>query len=292
MNKEVRYRIYPSLLNSFQRMLDSEIDAEDFSNIDSESGDYRLSAEDIYAQREKDLIDSINRMPREPIEAADRGTAFNEIVDCIVLHTKSTRNDVRIIHNKEVHEERIKTIMDLADNTEENQETYLVETPESIEAFINGFDFKYEPQLCRQTAAYFHNTIPQYLCEGVLDTDYGKVALYGYADYIFPNKVADLKTTAKYDFGKFEHNWQKELYPYCLIESGEMKECESFLFYVVQMKSPTKAMPLITGTDYREEYRYDHALATKRLKEICERFIEWLEKHKELITDKKVFNYR
>lgn len=285
------YRIYPSALNGFQRLLDATVDAEDFSNL-TEDGDYRCSPDEIAAEREQDLIDSINRVPHEPIELADRGTAFNEIVDCIVLNKKSTRDDVRIYHNKAVHETRIRTIMDTYDNMYEQHIPYRVDSPENIEAHINGFTFKYDVDLCKTTAEYFTNTIPQHLCEATLDTHYGKVMLYGYADYIFPNKVVDLKTCGRYDFGKYQHNWQKELYPYCLLTSGEMQECESFEFYVVQLKNPTKATPLLTGVDYREEYNYNHKQATARLQEICERFIEWLEQHRKQITDKKIFNYR
>lgn len=258
------YRIYASVLNSFQRLLDSEIDAEDFSNVDSESGDYRRSPDEIFAEREQDLLDLINRVPREPIEAADRGTAFNEIVDCIMLNVPSTRDDVKI-----------------------DLKAYL--PVNCISAKINIFDFRYQTDLCNNVAKDMAGSIPQYLCEGELSTRYGLVQLYGYADYIFQNKVVDLKTCGRYDFGKYQHNWQKELYPYCLVQSGDMQECNMFEFYVVQMKNPTKAEPLITGKIYREEYNYNHEEAKVRLRQITERFIDWLEAHRSLITNEKIF---
>ena len=265
----LNYLVYPSLLNQYQRLLDSEVDAEDFSNIDSESGDYRRTPEEIMAEREQDLIDSINRVPHEPIEVADRGTAFNEIVDCIILNKKSTRDDVVI--------RRIKP--ECSDE-------------EFLHATINGFEFVFDANLCRKVADYFKGSLPQHRCEGIVETKYGLVQLYGYADYIFPAKVVDLKTCERYDFGKYAHNWQKEVYPYCLMQSGDMQECNMFEFYVVQLKAPTKATPWITGVEYREEYNYNHEKATSDIRQITERFLDWLEAHKEQITDKKIFNYR
>ena len=265
MEKKYNYRIYASVLNSFQRLLDSEIDAEDFSNVDSESGDYRRSPDEIFAEREQDLLDLINRVPREPIEAADRGTAFNEIVDLHNSHLVTPREDVvvqRLVDNFNVYGYR---------------------------AEINGFTFDYDKEICYHAFDYFNEAIPQYLCEGELSTRYGLVQLYGYADYIFQNKVVDLKTCGRYDFGKYQHNWQKELYPYCLVQSGDMQECNMFEFYVVQMKNPTKAKPVITGNIYREEYNYNHEEAKVRLRQITERFINWLEAHRSLITNEKIF---
>ena len=259
------YRIYPSALNGFQRLLDSEIDAEDFSNVDSESGDYRRSPDEIFAEREQDLLDLINRVPREPIEAADRGTAFNEIVDCIMLNVPSTRDDVKITSRT------------------------IGETYPHLHADINCYCFDYSLDLCTNVAKDMAGSIPQHLCEGELPTRYGLVQLYGYSDYIFPNKVVDLKTCGRYDFGKYQHNWQKELYPYCLVQSGDMQECNMFEFYVVQMKNPTKAEPMITGNIYREEYKYNHAEASVRLRQFTERFIDWLEEHRSQITNEKIF---
>ena len=49
MKENVKYRFTPSLLNSFQRYLDSDIDADDFMNIDRETGEQRLTADEIAA---------------------------------------------------------------------------------------------------------------------------------------------------------------------------------------------------------------------------------------------------
>ncbi|MBQ4176452.1 MAG: hypothetical protein II640_03190, partial [Lachnospiraceae bacterium] len=42
----------------------------------------------------------------------------------------------------------------------------------------------------------------------------------------------------------------------------------------------TKSEPVITGTLYREEYKYNHEDASCRLRQFTERFIEWLEAHR------------
>ena len=41
---------------------------------------------------------------------------------------------------------------------------------------------------------------------------------------------------------------------------------------------------------YKEAYAYMAKLDIPRLREVCERFIEFLESNRELITDKKIFN--
>ena len=71
----------------------------------------------------------------------------------------------------------------------------------------------------------------------ILPTIYGDVELYGHVDYINTNKIHDLKTTKNYTFGNYEKYWQRHLYPYCLIESGEMEEVTEFEFTVVKWRN-------------------------------------------------------
>lgn len=266
-----KYKFYPSLLQSFQRFLDSEIDAEDFSNCDRDTGEYKRTADEIAAEREQALIDAINRVEREPSEAADKGTCLNEIVDCILLNTKSTRDDVTIRTTK-------------------------VEIPDMpnkfipcIQAKMHEFEFNFDMAFCRSVADYFKGSVPQHLCSAPITTKYGVVELYGYIDYVpADGRVCDLKSTSNYTFGKFANGWQKHVYPYCLIESGEMSDVRMFEYTVYQLKS-TISDPTITGIQYREEYTYNHEYSTRQLRMICERFIEWLEAHKSVITDTKIF---
>lgn len=255
------YRIYPSLLDSFQRFLNADKEFEGFFNEDPEGG-YKRSLEDISAELEQRLLDGVNRVEREPMEAADKGTCFNEIVDFL-----TTGKEVR-----------------------EGMTLRRVESPEFgayYEATLNGFTFQYGAGLCENTAEYFKHCIPQYLCKANLLTKYGVVELYGYADEIGEDKVYDIKTTKDYSFGKYEHGWQRYLYPFCLQESGELVPVSEFEFYAVKWME-RKGQPL-AGAFYKEAYTYDHETARRKLAQICERLVEWLEANRYRITDRKVF---
>lgn len=250
------YRIYPSLLDKFQKCLNAYIDAEGFWNLNPITGEPKLSAEELERHCEQELIDAINRTKHEPIEAADKGTCFNEIVDCLIMDKDTDRDD----------------------------------TIPYIKATLNGFDFLFDVALCKSAAEYFGpNAICQHPCKGYIQTAMGLVELYGYADEIVKDKVYDIKTTAAYSFGKYEQGWQKLVYPYCLVQSGEMPAVSSFEYTIFQLSKPSARNPIIKGTMYKEEYTYDHDYAQDRLRSILEIFIVWLEGHKDKISDKKIF---
>lgn len=289
--KQPKYRIYPSLLDKFQSYLDSEQEADSFYNTDQETGEQKLTADEIADRHERELLDTINRVPREPSEAADKGTCFNEIVDCIIEHRKSGKEDVKIETIDGY--EKLVDAFGACDETGKpifyEEEWKYIDKP-CILAQMDGFHFYFDIALCKELAAYFKGAVCQHLCKATIDTAYGTVELYGYADEIVMDKVYDIKTTSNYAFGKFERAWQKDVYPYCLIESGEMTEVKEFEYTVVKMKGGTKRTPLITGDIYREAYTYNHEQATVRLRQMLERFIEWLEANRDKITDKKIFN--
>lgn len=260
MNSDVRYRIYPSLLDKFQAFLDSDIEAEGFWNMDSETGEQKKTAEEIADAREQELLDAVNRVPHEPIEAADKGTCFNELVDWL------NGNEARV------------AIKRIDDGTE--CPPYICE--------LNGFEFKFDANMTHEVAEMFNGAVCQYLCKGYLETRYGIVELYGYADEILRNKVYDIKTTSSYSFGKFERAWQKEVYPWCLTSCDEIEILE-FEYTVIQLTKPSSRNPIIGGKIYKEVYTYDHEATEKRLRAFVERFIEWLEDHRQAITDAKIF---
>lgn len=296
----IKYRVYPSLLDKFQSLLDSDIEAESFWNIDSDTGEMKKTPDEIAAANEQALIDCINRVPHEPIEAADKGTCFNEIVDCLVENRKSSREDISIERIPDLYE-----VCDLFCRRPNCDYRWKPDNQDCIRAYasavsnrsktvglratLNGFEFRFDIGLCREAAAYFKGAIPQHFCIAVMHTAYGDVELYGYADEIIRDKVYDIKTTSSYQFGKFERAWQKCVYPWCLVESGEMPEVSSFEYTVFVLGKPTQKTPLITGKMYREEYTYDHEASGKMLRSFLERFIEWLEAHREQITDTKIF---
>ena len=88
------------------------------------------------------------------------------------------------------------------------------------------------------------------------------------------NKVFDAKTTKRYTFGDFQKKWQRYTYPFTLIESDMMNEVQSFEYTIYVLKGGSGRTPLITGTQYKEVYTYDHEQARMMLTQQCERLID------------------
>lgn len=273
MEAKIDYRIYPSLLIAYQNLLDYEIVAEEDWNkvseaahkrgeyLDRDIGDYKLTPDEMYLKLEADLLDSINRIDGRFGEAAEKGTAFNEIVDCLIENRKSSREDCKIYST--ANKSGIKV----------------------IRAEINGFTFDFDIQLCKDVAKYFEGSITQFFANATMGTSYGNVQLYGYIDEWVGNKMFDIKTTGRYSFGKFEHGWQRHVYPWCVIESGMTTEIESFEYYIVAWRGGTP----ITGDIYRETYTYSHEESGRKIREMLESFLGWLESRKEFIQDKRIY---
>lgn len=259
----IRYKIYPSLLDKFQSYLDADQAAEEFWNLDSE-GDYKETADEMSDRLEKELLDAVNRVPHEPIEAADKGTCFNEIIDCLVAGRKCEYEGMDV-QSGEVAGNRV------------------------ITAKLNGFTFHYDVEMCKEVARNFWGAISQHRCEAVLPTKYGDVELYGYADEIVADVVYDIKTTSRYDFGKYGKGWQRHVYPWCLVKSGEMTDVSAFAYDVVVWSGGSARNPILNGKFYRETYDFHYEQSEVAIRQIVERFIEWLEAHREQITDKKIF---
>lgn len=285
------YVIYPSLLIGFQKLLDYEQVAEEPWNFSD--GEYKLTPDEMYVKLEADLINMINRVEGEPIEAADKGTAFNEIVDCLIENRKSSIKDCIIstayspigqsvlewinMHKSEIGENAYYRTMAIL-----NKER-------RIRADINGFTFEYDMELCRQTADYFKGSVTQFKAEGSMETKFGLVRFYGYIDEWVGNKMYDIKTTSRYNFGKFENGWQRHVYPWCVIEAGLTTEIESFTYLVVEWAYQRKGEPITAKNVYEETYSYNHKESGDKIKDIAEKFIEWLLSRRELIQDKKIF---
>ena len=138
-------------------------------------------------------------------------------------------------------------------------------------------------------AKYFNGAVSQLYVSAILPTRYGDVELYGFIDELKRDVVYDIKTTSSYSFGKYEHGWQRHVYPYCLIASGEMQSVSAFEYTAFALKGGTSRTPLISGTRYPEYYTYNHEQTVKQLTQHVERFIEFLEANRNLITDKKIF---
>ena len=103
--QQPKYRMYPSLLDKFEQYLRADEEVESFFNIDNETGEYKKSPEQIEAELKQSLIDAINRVPFSS-EAADKGTAFNALVDMAIhreKHVPNEREPYEIIGDKETN---------------------------------------------------------------------------------------------------------------------------------------------------------------------------------------------
>lgn len=248
-NLQPKYQFYATLLDGFQSYLDAEKNWELFYGG---SEDPKYSVEEYEAMQRQELIDRINRVPFES-EAADRGTAFNEVVDCLILGRNTEREDMEIVSLKEEGIIRVQ--------------------------FRNNV-FDYPISLCREFAEYFKGAVPQVRTEGVLQTKYGSVLLYGYIDELMPLSVHDIKTTSRYNAFKFRDHWQHIVYPYCLHQEGS--KITLFEYNVVKWGKVNET--------FTEPYNFKLNRDTERLLLHCESFIEFLENNRDMITDKKIFN--
>lgn len=289
---QVKYKFYPSLLDKFQSFVD--MSAEDYfyqdengvwhKNYNEATGEYHYSESEVYDLAKQELINAINRV-RSTSEAASKGTAFNELVDVLIHNKKSEVIDTKKIY-KDINGNILRSEMPL------NPKIFKLI---GVETKLEGFTFWFDINLIKEASEYLKGSLSQVLTSATIDTAYGKVELYGYIDELNKDKVYDLKTTKKYEFGKYSKYWQRHVYPYCLIESGECTNIDSFEFTCYQLKDGEKTelrgetYRMIEGKKYPELYNYNHEQSKSLLKAQCERFIEFLEENKELITDKKVF---
>lgn len=272
--KDPKYRITPSLLNSFQTLLDSDLLWQKFYGDNENSN---VTAVEYYAKCEQELLDACNRVPFTS-EAASKGTALNEIVDCI-LDKRPQREDMKV--------ERIYSPMYGVVKGEPSGGDLI-----GLHAELDGFKFNFDINLINRLTEYFAGSICQYRCEATLDTSYGPVILYGDADYIRKDVVSDLKSTSKYsEYGKFDSGWQKHLYPWALIKSGDAQYISGFEYTIIPWQvGGTKNLPLLTGEIYKEWHDFSYNESEELLLEIVEQFIHWIEVHRNLIKHPRIFN--
>lgn len=248
------YAFYPSLLDAFQGYIDAE---RSYDKYFGHSDTPKMKVDEWSAKLFTDLINKINRVPFESA-AALRGTQFNNVIDLLVLgQTKNDKHELLI-------DEKNVTIFDWTrgekgDIQYSNKEVF----PLSV---------------AREFANYYEGAESQVFVKGTIDTSFGDVDIYGYLDYLLPFSVHDLKTTRYYQGGQFRNHWQHICYPFCLNYQGNHVEC--FEYNVTDFKNT-----------YTEMYMYKAERDVPKLRNICELFINFLNTHRSLITDTKVFNY-
>lgn len=280
---DAKYYFAPTLLDGFVNYLHAERNWDKFYGDMDEDNEKYVALSDYEQKVYEELIDKINRTSHEPSEAASRGTAWNDVVDTLIHNKKCGRTEMSRIYG-----------------TDNNVI--------GIKACVDGFEFDFDINFCNEAAVYFGKMIKtqdgviingnpsdqclsQVLVESDIDTIYGKVNLYGFIDEMRMDKVYDIKTTSRYEFGKYADYNQRFVYPYCLINSGMVEYIHQFEFTSYVLKGGNSRQPLITGTRYAEVYDYDHEAATRHIKHICERFIEFIEANRDKITDKNIFTY-
>ncbi len=139
------------------------------------------------------------------------------------------------------------------------------------EAVIKGTDEEYfDPEILRKTRALLPRPMvdTQVYCQYQL----GKVLLYGYVDVIGRTLAVDLKTTARYTPGRFALDHQN--------------------FYLLALRPKGVRSLRYVITDFREVYQENYDLATDfsvQEKQV-QLFCEFLEGHRDVISDTKIFN--
>lgn len=251
---KLEYKFYATLLDSFQSYLNSDVIYDRYWGY-SENPPHTM--EEFRQKQFQSLIDRINRKPFES-EAADKGTAFNEVIDCMVLH----RNSAKIQVHRE-HDEKGKLT--------------------GLRVIYNGRTFFFPFPLVKEVSDYYKGALAQQYVQAILPTMYGDVLLYGYIDYVQPLCTHDLKTTGQYAVGNYKDHWQHIVYPYALMKNG--CDVPDFEYNVVEFgKSFYRT--------YTESYSFVPERDIPKLTMHCEDFIRFLQENRELITDKKIFNYK
>jgi len=248
---QLRFRFYASLLDAFQQYLDSDIIWEKYWGY-SETPPH--TPEEFRKQQFQSLIDRINRVHYEN-EAVDRGTAFNEVIDCMVENRGTDKVKVeKLLNNGMVA---------------------------ALNATYNNRTFCFPMPLVREVSDYYKGALTQQYVQAVLPTMFGDVLVYGFIDYVLPFLICDLKTTGRYSVGDFKNHWQHIVYPYAMMENGS--KVFDFEYNVVEFgKSDYNT--------YTESYSFVPERDVPKLTQHCEDFIRFLQQNRELITDKKIFN--
>lgn len=280
--QQPKYRFYATILDAFLGYLNSDIVWEKYWEW-SENPPH--TPEEFHELQFQELIDRINRKPFDS-EAADRGTAFNEIIDCMVENRKSESMQIESVKQKFVNTICNKPFGFNCRNTHcENCSFYKEEEREkviSIKAIYNNREFVFPISLCREFADYFKGALTQQRVEAILPTAYGNVLVYGLIDELMPTSVHDIKTTGSYTVGKFKDHHQHLVYPYALMQNGS--DVRTFEYNIVEFNKGGYVVDT-----YTETYVFNPERDIPILTNHCEEFIRFLEENKSLITDKKIF---
>ena len=136
--------------------------------------------------------------------------------------------------------------------------------------------FNFFKDVTDEFVTYYEGALPQVFVKGTLETHFGTIDLYGYADELLPFSCHDIKTTKNYHSGNFKEHWQHIVYPFCLKQMG--MDISHFEYNVTNFKET-----------FSEVYVFEEERDIPKLRDICERFIQFVETNRDVITDTKVF---
>ena len=228
-----KYRISASLLNAFNQWLNSD---EIFDTYWGESEQPAMTRDEFHAKQLAELLAYINHEPQPPNEAAERGTALNDIIDIMNFGRK------------------VDTELFVAN-------TFYV-------ARRCGFTFAFDRDFVDSLCLVFRTAVAQHHLSCQIPFGGGVVELHGYPDYIFPTMIWDLKTTSRYSQGKYADNWQRLVYPYAAITTGVLTGCENFTFYALECRADMDG--IITGKPFTETYDFNYYEASVRIREFID----------------------
>ncbi|MGL5957908.1 MAG: HNH endonuclease [Phocaeicola sp.] len=272
-----KYRFYATLLDAYHGYLHSDVIWEKYWGFAEEPPH---TPEEFHELQRLELIDRINRKPFDS-EAADKGTAFNEVIDCMIDGVKSDKVHVERVYDNYILCDECCTEKNCDYSFGSHERCKSVKKPnraiKALKATYNNREFTFPISFCRKFADYFKGALTQQRVEAILPTKYGGVLVYGFIDELMPTSVHDIKTTGKYSAFKFKDHFQHLVYPYCLLQNGN--DIRVFEYNITDFKEM-----------YTEVYVFDEERGIPILQAHCESFIEFLEEHRELITDKKIFN--
>lgn len=275
------FAIYATLIDGFSDYINSDLIWETYWGW-SENPPH--TPEEFHEQKFQDFIDRINRVPFDS-EPADKGTAFNELVDALVEH----RGPSEGFEFEKVVEPDVKEVVTgQVDNCEPDErwaDVQYVNNPNAgkvlgIKVRYNFREFYFDIKLVREFANYYKGAVCQLLTEAILPTKYGNVRLYGYIDELMPQSVHDIKTTGRYSVGKFKDHAQHLVYPYCLMENG--MDVRDFEYNIAVLDKYGR------WETFTEHYAFVPERDIPILTAKVEALIEFLIENKDLITDKKI----
>ncbi len=282
---DIAFNFYATLLDSFTDYLNSD---DIWNRYWGNSANPPHQPEEFKRVQFQSLIDKINRVPFDS-EAADKGTAFNEVVDCMVEHRKPSKKfTIERIVEPDVTV-RVSGGQVDCEPAERWADCEYVPNPKAgevtgIKVQYNNRTFEFDIALCREFADYYKGALTQQFTSGILPTAYGNVKLYGYIDELMPSSVHDIKSTGSYSFGKFKNHWQHIVYPFCLNQNGV--PIRDFEYNIVLLPKYGK------WETFTEHYSFIPERDIPLLRTHCEDLVRFLIDNRHLIKDEKIFNYR